>query len=267
MNAIKSQIFTLIELLVVIAIIAILASMLLPSLNKARDKARAVACVSNQKQIGLALTSYRGDSDGYFPPYYSNTTLYPQLMWHGILVKGNYAGGTKTGYNLYLCPAKVNVYRNDIVISVNPYNRSSLQYIDYGANYRFIFGSRAYGVTNPPDSSWGPSAKESRIKRPTQTIAFADDFMARNAGTRAFYLEPFYVAGGWGGTLSTRHSGACNVGWVDGHVSSERNGTSQWEEAPGGAQYAKTTVFDPYMRNPFANGGTIGHADNYWDRD
>ena len=59
--------FTLIELLVVVAIIGILASMLLPSLSKARKSAQAALCVSNQKQIGIGLMSYVDTSDGFLP--------------------------------------------------------------------------------------------------------------------------------------------------------------------------------------------------------
>lgn len=70
----SKKFFTLIELLVVIAIIGILAGMLLPALNRARERARAINCRSNLKQIGTTLTLYADDNNGYLPYAYAMKT-------------------------------------------------------------------------------------------------------------------------------------------------------------------------------------------------
>ena len=112
--------FTLIELLVVIAIIAILAAMLLPALSAARARARNAACVSNCKQIGLALELYRNDNKDYLPPHEyvgfkgridAGETVYWSAVIGGLGYLPNYSGYRKSqigsgynGKNVFRCP-------------------------------------------------------------------------------------------------------------------------------------------------------------------
>jgi prepilin-type N-terminal cleavage/methylation domain-containing protein len=82
--------FTLVELLVVIGIIALLISILLPALNKARDSANTVACLSNIRQLGAAATNYAAEHKGYIIPVGNSKVGGSSYFWCNIMVDNKY---------------------------------------------------------------------------------------------------------------------------------------------------------------------------------
>ena len=240
--------FTLIELLVVIAIIAILASMLLPALNKARTKARSIQCVSNLKQVSTGLAMYAGDYQLYPPAKPKVWATFNMNYWHWLVMPYLGMDGTtvpkdwddacrrrETG--ALRCP--------EVPFEVSMRDRSSYSMSGFGPlKVWFGFGPtiQITGNTDSPASTdifcVSPGSRATKdggigsIPRPS-SIAFVSEMgyvAGKNGNDIAFqnggFLNSINPAanGNDGLSFAFRHDLRKSVLWFDGHVSNVQRG-------------------------------------------
>ncbi|MGE4564430.1 MAG: DUF1559 domain-containing protein [Victivallaceae bacterium] len=211
--------FTLIELLVVIAIIAILAAMLLPALNKARNQAKRASCANNHKSLGTAIMMYVDSFD-----------FYPAL---NAATGSSYSKYGFNGWKAQIAPY-LGVNLDDVTDTTTANAKAALGAGSYGcpswtnngpaplaATMAAFYGGTGYNwgggnVSGQPRGLGyqGIAAKPNMVTKPSETLATGD---SSDQSTSTQYSVLYLKGSGPG--VGDRHDGAINASWVDGHVS------------------------------------------------